>query len=274
MANIFLKSQESLSRSMLLFGVIFCAWVSGSLIAVNFKTITTPMIPTLSVEKPAETVTGSPSYLMGAEASDTGLSSSHSTDNMPLTRLNLKLIGLVNLGSKGVALIQSSQATYVVSKGEEFLNDLQLQDIGERYVILKNRGQLEKLLLEDNAQDMVSTSTKTTRSGSVSAIQQKQLKNIGAQLKQSPLILSQLLSFKIIERNGGWQGIQVWPKSDKTLFKALGFQAGDVVTHINGKSIKEIVQNQASWKRLTTLTKFELVVKRKNETKTLQVTLD
>lgn len=274
MANIFIKSQESLSNGMLLIGITFSAWILGSLIAFNFNTVTAPTIPTLSIQKPVQSIVGSPSYLMGIEASDSALSTPNSTENMPVTRLNLKLIGLVDLGTKGVALIQSSRTTYVVSRGEEFLNDLILQDMGDRYVILNNRGQLEKLLLEDNTKDMVSTSTEKLDSGAVSTTQKKQLKKIGAQLKQSPLILSQLLSFKIIEQNGLWEGIKVWPKADKALFKALGFREGDLVTHINGKSIKEIAQNQAIWKNLMTLSEFELTVKRNNNTKTLQVNLD
>uniref|UniRef100_Q31J28 Type II secretion pathway protein C n=1 Tax=Hydrogenovibrio crunogenus (strain DSM 25203 / XCL-2) TaxID=317025 RepID=Q31J28_HYDCU len=259
---------------MLLIGITLCAWILGGLVAFNFNVITTPTIPSLTVQKPVKSVVGAPSYLMGREVSDSALSTSPSTENMPLTRLNLKLIGLVDLGTKGVALIQSSQTTYVVSRGEEFLNDLILQDIGDRYVILNNRGQLEKLLLVDNTKDMVSTSIQKLNSGTVSTTQKKQLKKIGAQLKQSPLILSQLLSFKIIERNGQWEGVKVWPKADKALFKTLGFREGDVVTHINGKSIKEIAQNQTIWKNLMTLSQFELIVKRNNDTKTLQVNLD
>lgn len=274
MANIFIKSQESLSNGMLLIGITLCAWILGGLVAFNFNAITTPTIPSLTVQKPVKSVVGAPSYLMGREVSDSALSTSPSTENMPLTRLNLKLIGLVDLGTKGVALIQSSQTTYVVSRGEEFLNDLILQDIGDHYVILNNRGQLEKLLLVDNTKDMVSTSIQKLNSGTVSTTQKKQLKKIGAQLKQSPLILSQLLSFKIIERNGQWEGVKVWPKADKALFKTLGFREGDVVTHINGKSIKEIAQNQTIWKNLMTLSQFELIVKRNNDTKTLQVNLD
>lgn len=273
-ANLFIKSQESLSNGMLFIGVALVAWYLGSLMALNFHTISMPKLPSLSLQKPVQSFAGTPSYLMGETSSDGGLNTTGAMEVMPLTRLNLKLIGLVDLGTQGVALIQSSQKTYVVSQGEEFLNDLTLEEVGGRYVVLNNRGQLEKLLLVDNATDMVSLAEKKSAVGALSITQRKQLKKISSQLKQSPLILGQLISFKVIEQNGSWLGIKIWPKTDKTLFKSLGLKEGDLVTHINGNSIREIAQNQSLWKKLTALNEFELVIERNNETQTIQVNLN
>lgn len=269
--NFFIKSQESLSNGMLLIGIILSAWFLGYMVAINFNTVSMPNIPSLSLQKSADPVVGKPSYLMGNTKPDSALSEN---DTMPLTRLNLKLIGLIDLGNKGVALIRSSQKTYVVTQGEEFLNDLKLEEIGGDYVVLNNRGQLERLLLVDNATGMVSSSTQKAGTPSLSTTQSKQLKKIGSQLKQSPLILAELISFKVVEKDGAWLGIKIWPKKDKSLFKALGLKEGDLVTQINGNSIKKIAQNQAMWKKLMSLNEFELVIKRNNETKTLQVKLN
>ncbi|MDG6777315.1 type II secretion system protein GspC [Thiomicrorhabdus sp. zzn3] len=262
--------------------LLWCAWLIGDLISSQLQTIERPELPTVQVlpEKKVSTE-GEPSYLFGKpDVEQTALATDRSVspDELDQTRLKLKLIGVIVSQDKGVAIIEASGTTKVVSEGEEILSGVELLKVLPDQVVILHRGKQEKLMMERSEAALMQTlsaqSSPTAEASDLSYDQKQTLRNIGEELRQQPVSISKYIRFQPINEDGKWVAVKIWPRAEKEVFESIGFKAGDLLKSINGRSIHEMSQEPALWQAFLNDSRFELGVERKGQLVTLSVDLN
>lgn len=191
------------------------------------------------------------------------------------TKLNLKLVGLIGSGEKGVALFKQRNKVAVVSIGEEVQTGVVLLSVFANGVLLDNRGKQEKLLMtEDNkalATRVTSEPEKPKSAPKLSSRMQSKLDQIGEKLRKAPMTISRYIRFQPLNEGGQWVGVKLWSKKDKSLYRALGLAEGDILREVNGKTIQQMSADPKQWQAFLKKSQFELVVDRKGVLETVSV---
>lgn len=262
--------------------LLWCAWLIGALISSQLKTIELPELPTVQV-LPEKKVSaqGDPSYLFGKpdiEQAVLTADRSVSPDELDQTRLKLKLIGVIVSQDKGVAIIEATGATKVVSIGEEILSGVELLKVLPDQVVILHRGKQEKLMMERSEEALIqslsSPVSPAEEASELSSDQKQTLRNIGEELRQQPVSISKYIRFQPVNEDGKWVAVKIWPRAEKEVFESIGFKAGDLLKSINGRSIQEMSQEPALWQAFLNDSRFELGVERKGQLVTLSVDLN
>jgi general secretion pathway protein C len=208
------------------------------------------------------------------------------------TRLNVKLLGIIDAQPVGVAIIQTGRDTKVLSVGEVLQPNVTLVEIGRDFVILQNRGQRERLSMDDQTSGLLVSDSKTQaeppssqtsdvmRSGDgtnamdqLAPEQAQQLLAVSSEVRQNPMKIGQYVRFEPMRERGEWQGIRIGARNHPEIFRALGFQEGDMVTSINGLSIAEMADNPTVWNQFLQESRFSLMVNRNGLEETIEVDL-
>lgn len=268
-------SIEYLSQFSLWLLGLTAAWLFGQLLASAFLTVA----PDYSAAQlnpqhtTAPLLTGQASGLFGYPATDASKkTATPATQQVAKTQLNWTLQGVIVNADQAVAIIDAAGKTIVALEDEWVIPQVRLVKVMANGVLLDNRGVAEKLLLKVTDQDLTeSVPVKPIAPQSLTGFDQQRLTEIGETLRKSPMSIGQFLRFQPINQQGQWVGVKIWSKNDKALFKALGFEEGDLVKQVNGRSIEEMSKNPNLWKQFLTMSNFELVVDRQGEMKTLQV---
>lgn len=250
------------------------AWLLGQLLASSLT-----VMPDYSVAKldPKQTTApllkGQASGLLGYAPTETAKSTMPAdTKQVAKTKLNWTLQGVIVNADQAVAIIETSGKTKVVLESEWVIPQVRLVKVMANGILLDNRGVAEKLLLKASEQDLTAPEpVAMIEAQPLTGFDQQRLTEIGETLRKSPMSIGQFLRFQPINQKGQWIGVKIWSKNDKSLFKALGFQEGDLVKQVNGRSIQEMSKNPNLWKQFLTMSEFELVVERQGEMKTIQV---
>lgn len=258
--------------------LVALAWLSGSLIAQWFHQGQAPRLPVLeAAQSGAVSAAKGQALLLFGEPEAKSLPTKNAVetidvDNVKKSRLNLTLMGVIKLSNQGIALIKKGNDTLVLSQGEEIQRGVTLQEVLPEQVILLNQGVQEKLLLKREANALLETTSSSAPSAiEPSAEAATKLSDIGSQLKKSPMSISQYLRFQPINQGGKWTGVKIWPKEDKALFDALGFQEGDFVTQVNGRPIDEMARNPSLWQALLAESRVDLTIERDGIEQTISV---
>ena len=194
-------------------------------------------------------------------------------DSIEVTRLNLRLIGLIKNPTRSIAMIEQGGNTLVLAEGESVSSQVKVERIERQYVVLNNRGKFESLYLQGvDPKNMGSVASAT--SAMLSQADKAKLTDIQQGLRTAPLSINRYVRFKTMTRNGQVVGLQVWPRRERKVFEALGFQAGDQVLAVNGQEVATLIKSPKSWQTLLTATQFELQILRKGQSQTLSVSLD
>jgi len=156
-------------------------------------------------------------------------------------------------------------------------------------VIIQHNGVKEKLLLKSGSEALFQSQQKSAAqsvaaqqtvksAGSdryLDGSQSAQLNAIGKELKSAPMSIAKYIRFQPLNKKGQWVGVQIWPKGDdSTLFKALGFQTGDVLKQVNGKNIDQMAKNPKLWQSFLAGNNFDLVVERNGSEVPINVQFD
>lgn len=201
------------------------------------------------------------------------------TDDVKRTRLNLTLVGIIDMGEKSLALIKKSGETLVVFKDDEIMSNVVLTEVYPEEVVINNRGVLERLSLAQGKNKLLtqgglkSSGVKIKGTRTVSARDNEALSKVGAALKKSPMSIAKFIKFKPVNKNGRWAGVKLWSKSDKQLFRQVGFEEGDLLIDVNGRSISELSKNPGMWQEFLKESQFELIVERNGQEHSVSVDL-
>jgi general secretion pathway protein C len=259
---------------------IFALWL-GAVLTLALQSPEVPLLPkitpTKTVNQPMQ-VHGSALQLLGQPTKVTSTPVTENLSEVKKTRLNLKLIGVIQSGERGVALIQKGRETVVVLPGEDIQPGVKLLEVHANQVVIEHQGKKERLLLE-GAEDTTNTHAKSTAENRANANQQTngdayhRLVTVANQLRKSPASISKYLRFQPLRANGKWIGVQVWPKGDAAIFRAAGFKPGDIIKEVDGKTIQQMSEQPQLWQQFQKQNQFDVVVERNGELKVLNIDL-
>lgn len=273
-----------LANAMTVLIGLLLVWWLGAMAANALQTVEAPALPDWQLEESqADSVQGRPSFLYGdykVALANERKPAPVDLNRLKTTRLNLKLMGVVDLTSRGAAIIETASGPQAVLEGEEIQSGVTLLDVYDTQAVISNRGVREKLVLNGMDNPLIATDSNDARANNRSSHDSPGLvepsprfAQISQQLRQSPMSISNYLRFEPINENGKWVGVRIWPKSDKVLFESLGFQDGDRVVSVNGKSIDELSKNPGLWQQFLAESQFDMMVERNGQTEAVSVQL-
>ncbi|GGD76890.1 type II secretion system protein GspC [Lacimicrobium alkaliphilum] len=202
-------------------------------------------------------------------------------ENAPQTNLNLTLTGLVasDIPRQGAAIIENrnQQNTYGVGEKVDGTNVVVKEVLIDR-IIIQNGSRMETLMLDgvdfkkgravltpSNPQPQPQrTSPRQLSEQAVSATQE---------LMSQPANFTDYIAISQHMAEGELKGYRVSPGKKPALFNAVGLQANDIVTEINGLDLTDIQQSMEAMSMLRETDSLQLTVDRDGELLTLYLDL-
>ena len=174
------------------------------------------------------------------------------------TSLALTLTGIVASTADGLgsAMIEARKKQELYSVGDDLPANgkVTLAKILPKQVVIDNNGTYELItLFDDNGivgivqsaapattpDSSEGTPSSMTATSATQAERQRLAANYREQLYSDPQSLAGLVSISAVQSDGGLKGYRVAPGRDAAQFTALGFQAGDIVTAVNGYALSD-----------------------------------
>jgi len=174
------------------------------------------------------------------------------------TSLALTLTGIVASTADGLgsAMIEARKKQELYSVGDDLPANgkVTLAKIMPKQVVIDNNGTYELItLFDDNGivgivQSAAPAATPDSSEGASSQVtatsatqveRQRLAVNYREQLYSDPQSLAGLVSISAVQSDGGLKGYRVAPGRDAAQFTALGFNAGDIVTAVNGYALSD-----------------------------------
>lgn len=207
--------------------------------------------------------------------------------NAPKTQLNVRLVGVSASSNpeRSAAIIQqgSNQQTYVV--GDTLTNArITITEIYADRVILDNSGRIETLELEgigelseglsltlansvsNNANNTTnSTSANNSATREVDNRDDAELSEQLAAVASEPSNLFSYVNISPMQKDGELLGYRLAPGQQPELFRAAGFQAGDLAISINGYDLTDISSAMSATEELRTSSEVSITVLRNEE---------
>ena len=174
------------------------------------------------------------------------------------TSLALTLTGIVASTADGLgsAMIEARKKQELYSVGDDLPANgkVTLAKILPKQVVIDNNGTYELITLFDDdgivgivqsaapapsPDSSEGTPSSVTATSATQAERQRLATNYREQLYSDPQSLAGLVSISAVQSDGGLKGYRVAPGRDAAQFTALGFQAGDIVTAVNGYALSD-----------------------------------
>ena len=181
--------------------------------------------------------------------------------NAAETRLPLTLTGIVALTEDGLgsAVIGASGAEQVYAVGDSLpaSGQVTLAKVMPQTIVIDNNGTYELLTLYEGVGLVVPTTPSragpaTPPNRAVGAPRSEALAPVASEaersevaqryrraLYESPEALASLLTVSPVQADGAIIGYRISPSQERAAFDALGFKTGDVVTAVNGLSLRD-----------------------------------
>ncbi|WP_110666916.1 type II secretion system protein N [Salinicola halophilus] len=173
------------------------------------------------------------------------------TTDLALTQLPLSFLGIVRATpvSRSLVILDTPEGQRVRMAGEEIFSDVVLERITETGLILDNRGTRERLPWPQSEaahdgifiveQRVASPSRRIEARWPEVALHQAFGEDYRTRLLAEPQRFSPHLAVVPVVENGRLQGYRLAPGDDATLFDALPFERGDLITAIGERPIAE-----------------------------------
>jgi general secretion pathway protein C len=179
----------------------------------------------------------------------------------PDTSLSLSLSGILAGGPKGQAIIAANRGqekTYHVGDSVDNADGATLYSVEPDRVLLNRNGKLETLRLP---QQLSSTTARTTSPVLPPAAAQP-AGSLRQVISENASRLTDVVRLAPHVQEGKVVGFRVNPGRDRATFEALGLQAGDVVTDINGTVLDDPSQGLQVFESLGETTQANVTVLR------------
>ena len=261
--------------------LVVLAWQVGQGASLFLTKPVLPELPSVSVETPnLKVIQGQRSYLLGRPDA-TFLNQNATRNAKPVseisnTRLNLTLMGVIDVKGAGVAIIQSPNETLVAGVGEQIVKGVELVEIYADQVVITHRGKQERLVMESVSTGLIKAASEdglAFSSATLSAKNAQALKEVGDTLRKSPISISKYIRFQPIGQSGRWSAVKIWPKTDTDLFNSIGLKSGDLIKSVNGKTIQDMSSQPSLWQNFLNASQFELAIERQGQLVTLLLDL-
>jgi general secretion pathway protein C len=208
-------------------------------------------------------------------------------DGAKETRLQLKLRGIVSSTEDGLgfAIIENNslQDVYAVEDKLPVPGEVVLAKVMPRQVVLDNGGTYELLVLyeESSLNASAAATVDDSRSEPPEDIDRREdaettslAQSYRERLYQNPQSLADVVSISAVREGSTMVGYRVSPGRDAEQFRQLGFEAGDVVTSINGVSLDNPTNTMVLYNSLRTAGEVVFEIKRGDQPLSLSVNLD
>ncbi len=210
------------------------------------------------------------------------------------TRLQLTLRGVVAASEDGLghAIIEhrNKQQVYAVDDELPVGDKVVLAKVMPRQVVLDNNGTYELLTLYDESDldrqlgsraPPPPTLSPTGRAPGPAAVVDKRsdtevtelASEYRDQLYRNPQTLAEVVRISAVREGGVLRGYRIAPGSDTAQFTRLGFQAGDIVTGINGISLDDPTQAMRVYQSMRTASEAVFEVQRAGQPVSLSISL-
>ncbi len=179
-------------------------------------------------------------------------------DNAKETRLALKLQGVLDSSDPALAraIIEAKkkQDQYAVGDELPINNRVKLAKILPDRVVIDNAGKYELLLLFDKDAFKVTPGSAAPQTSTVAAPADNSLRrldrrgsedvtemaeNYRRRLYNNPQSLAQVVNIAAVREDGQLKGYRVSAGRDREQFAAMGFEANDIVTGVNGIKLSD-----------------------------------
>jgi general secretion pathway protein C len=208
----------------------------------------------------------------------------------PETGLALTLRGVVASSEDGLgyAVIeyQSQQDIYAVEDKLPLPGRVSLAKVMPRQVVLDNAGTYERLeLFEESPLDSqlvlqpppreeaptpAARSSSDSAAGSASAV----ARAYRERLYENPQSLADVVTISAVRENGELLGYRLAPGKEKEQFELLGFQAGDLVTGVNGIVLNDPANTLQLYQTMRSASAAVFDLQRGDQSMTISVALD
>lgn len=209
-------------------------------------------------------------------------------DGAEETRLQLTLRGVVSSTEDGLgyAIIEnnSQQDVYSVEDKLPVPGEVVLAKVMPRQVVLDNGGTYELLVLYEESSlgasgaAMPATANNPAPPDAFDRREDPETTSLAQsyreRLYQNPQSLADVVSISAVREGSSMVGYRVSPGKDTEQFTQLGFQAGDVVTAINGVSLDNPTNTMVLYNSLRTAGDVTFELQRGDRQLSLSVNLD
>lgn len=197
--------------------------------------------------------------------------------DVPQTTLNITLVGVTaaSTPSRSAAIIQqgANQNTYIIDETIASSRAI-VREIYSDRIILENNGRLETLMLDgrDGASGGLSltTSAPSRAIATPSATGRTPPQSI-AEVNYSNI--NDLINITPVQQEGELVGYRLAPKASPELFRAAGFQDGDIAVSLNGYDLTNAAEALALMNELELLSSATVVVLRNGELVELELSI-
>ncbi len=214
------------------------------------------------------------------------------TENVPETRLNLKLRGIYASTD-----VKSSNAIIENARGQQdlyFIDDkipgernLTLVKVLKDKIILNRNGKYETLTMEDFGSTVNKPSQKNSTLSRFAGKRvakkidrrnnrqlSRQLSTIRKKMVNNPKSLAGLMNVNPVTQNGQFKGFKVSPGRDASLFARAGLRRNDLVTSVNGIVLDDPSKALTLYDELRNAQELSIEVERGNKTLSLVYSLN
>jgi len=188
------------------------------------------------------------------------------------TSLNLQLSGVFAFEpkEKAFAIISSGTAEQnAYGIGDKISGETTLEAVYADYVVLRNRGKLEKLLLPENVQPIAMRPIQTANTNQPVAQQGNQPVNLPSNprelrdtLARNPSMLGRIVAAEPYQENGKLLGYRITPKQNPEILEAQGIIAGDIITRVNNIQLNSQKQGIRALRNAVKAENLEVVILR------------
>ncbi len=222
--------------------------------------------------------------LFGGQTATTPYGSTSMMD-APDTQLNLKLLGIIassnpNIARAIIAAGGGQENYYAI--GASLPGGAVIRAIYDDRVILEYNGRYEALRMPKQILAIITPSPKKDKSPAPTTdadrIQHKlsdtEIKDYQQRLLNNPSSLIGELRIRRVIENDQIKGYRLYPGKNPPLFEKLGLKAGDLVTSINGQSVRDTVAMTNLYSQMGSLSEVRVEIERNGQKKFIQLPLN
>jgi len=215
-------------------------------------------------------------------------------ESAPPTTLNLTLHGLaqaqelpegggvVEISDKGLAVISSGrgqQSVYHIGDTIEDASGAKLDSVFVDRVFLDRGGRLESLSYPEPDEQVAggprlnsNVAARAPRAAPPPAEPASAVAMADAINSLAP-VLANHMAFSPAEEGGQMIGLRIQPRGDSSVFGELGFEAGDVLTEVNGLALNDLRQTSQVFNALSESSQAQVRVRRNGQEQVLVVNI-
>lgn len=228
-------------------------------------------------------------HLLGQAEEEDEVDAVLATEDLPDTRLNLELKGVLARGGQGqgAALIASRGRTEVFRVSDEVPGGATLIQVHSDRVVLRRDGRHELLRLPIKVAEILAAAdfdvpgTESARESAARAVpaaargdvDREALSDLRGELMSNPERLWDIVNVRPVMEGGRLQGYRLQPVQHQALFRQAGLRDDDVVTAVNGVGLDDPARMGELMGSLATADRITLDVRRDGRIETVIVEL-